>query len=159
MKIDFETLFTIGIMGLLGGYYMLNNLIIRIDRYSLTDTRTIGKMYLNNEFFCHTLEDTYRGQNLKDTKVYGATAIPNGSYQTIVNYSPAFNKNLPLLLNVPYFEGIRIHTGSSEKNTDGCVLVGDYKNGVWSLNSTYVNKLVGLIPQYSFCKTVINIVK
>lgn len=134
-------------------------LIIRIDRYLLTDNKTIGKMYLNDKFFCDTLEDTYRGQDLSNAKVYGETAIPNGTYRTVVNYSPAFNKQLPQLLNVPYFTGIRIHTGASEKNTEGCILVGDYNNGKWSLNSNYVNKLVGLIPQYSLCKTIINVVK
>ena len=138
---------------------LASKLIIRIDRYLLTDTKTIGRMYLNDEYFCDTLEDTYRGQNLKDVKVPDETAIPNGTYITEVNYSPAFNKMLPQLLSVPYFTGIRIHTGASERNTSGCILVGDYKNGYWTLNSSYVNKLVGLIPQYSLCKTIIRIIK
>lgn len=139
---------------------LATQLIIRIDRYLLTDTRTIGKMYLNNEYFCDTLEDTYRGQLTSLTeKVAGATAINNGTYKTEVTYSPAFNKQLPLLYNVPLFTGIRIHTGATERNTDGCILVGDYSNGSWSLNTSYVSKLVAIIPQYSLCKTVINIVK
>ena len=133
-------------------------LIIRIDRYLLTDNKTIGKMYLNNEYFCDTLEDTYRGQDLSNTKVYGATAIPNGTYRTVVNFSPKFNKQMPQLLNVPYFTGIRIHTGSSEKDTDGCIIVGNYNNGKWSANSEYVYKLTALIPQYSLCKKIINII-
>lgn len=158
-KIDFDTLYIVGAIGLIGAYYMINNLTIKIDRYLLTDTKTIGKMYLNNEYFCDTLEDTYRGQDLKDVKVLGATAIPNGSYNTVVSYSPKFNKLYPRLIDVPYFTGILIHTGSSERDTDGCILVGDYKNGVWYANADYVNKLRGLIPQYAFCKTVVNIVK
>ena len=158
-KIDFDLLYVAGMVTLVGAYYMLNNLTIRIDRYLLTDTKTIGKMYLNNEYFCDTLEDTYRGQDLTNTKVYGSTAIPNGSYITEVNFSPKFNKLMPQLLNVPYFTGIRIHTGSSEKDTDGCILVGTYKNDKWYANSEYVNKLVGLIPQYDFCKTVVKIIK
>lgn len=157
-KIDFDTLYIAGAVTLIGAYYMLNNLTIKIDRYILTDTRTIGKMYLNGQYFCDTLEDTYRGQDLKDSKVIGATAIPNGSYQTIVNYSPKFNKPMPLLLNVPYFTGIRIHTGSSERDTDGCILLGDYIDNKWYANSDYVNKLKGLITQYDFCRTVIKIV-
>lgn len=135
-----------------------SQLIIRIDRYLLTDTRTIGRMYLNDEYFCDTLEDTYRGQDMSKVKVYGETCIPNGTYRTEVTYSPTFNKMLPLLYSVPNFTGIRIHTGASERNTEGCILVGDYRNGKWSLNSEYVNKLVGLIPQYTLCKTVIRIV-
>lgn len=138
---------------------LASTLIIRVDRYLLTDNKTIGKMYLNNEFFCHTLEDAYRGQDLTNIKVQDETAIPNGTYRTKITYSPAFNKMLPILENVPHFTGIRIHTGASERNTSGCILVGDYSNGYWTLNSSYVNKLVGLIPQYSLCKTVVNIVK
>ena len=70
MELDFDTLYIAGAVTLIGAYYMLNNLTIKIDRYILTDTRTIGKMYLNGQYFCDTLEDTYRGQDLKDSKVF-----------------------------------------------------------------------------------------
>lgn len=138
---------------------LASELIIRIDRYLLTDTKTIGRMYINNEFFCHTLEDTYRGQITEASqKVYGATAINNGIYRTVVSYSPKFNKNMPELKNVPFFTGIRIHTGLTEKDTDGCIIVGDYQNNKWTANSQYVQELIALIPQFSLCKTVINVI-
>ena len=139
-------------------YYMENKLTIKIKRYKLTDTQTIGKMYLNDEFFCDTLEDTYRGQNLTNLKVDGATAIPNGNYKCELTYSTKFNNTYPKLFNVPFFQGIRIHTGSSEKDTEGCILVGDYNNGKWSANSSYVQKLRAILPQYQFCYCIVEVI-
>ena len=137
---------------------MENKLTIKIKRYKLTDTQTIGKMYLNDEFFCDTLEDTYRGQNLTNLKVDGATAIPNGNYKCELTYSTKFNNTYPKLFNVPFFQGIRIHTGSSEKDTEGCILVGDYNNGKWSANSSYVQKLRAILPQYQFCYCIVEVI-
>ena len=136
-------------------YIMNRTLNITIKREILNDKRTIGKMYLNGEYFCDTLEDKYRGQDLSNTKIDNETAIPNGIYNLIVNFSQKFQKSLPILLNVPFFTGIRIHTGANEKDTSGCILLGDYKNNVWSSNANYVKELTALIPQYS--KAVINI--
>lgn len=80
---------------------------------------TIGKLYINKEYFCDTLEDAIRKE-----KVAGETAIPFGKYEVTISYSPRFKKNLPLLLNVPNFEGVRIHSGNTKDDTEGCILVG-----------------------------------
>lgn len=80
---------------------------------------TIGKLYINKEYFCDTLEDTIRKE-----KIYAETAIPFGKYEVTITYSPRFKKNLPLLLNVPNFEGVRIHSGNTKDDTEGCILVG-----------------------------------
>lgn len=136
-------------------YIMNRTLNITIKREILTDKRTIGKMYINGKYFCDTLEDTYRGQDLKDIKVQDQTAIPNGVYDIALTWSTKFVKMLPQILNVPFFTGIRVHTGSSEKDTSGCILVGDYSNGVWSANPDYVYKLKELLPLYA--KATINI--
>ena len=95
---------------------------------------TIGKMYINGEYFCDTLEDTDRGltqvmslAELKEVKEYGRTAIPTGRYPIAYTYSPRFKKHLPLLLNVPAFEGIRIHAGNTHRDTSGCLLLGKNK--------------------------------
>ena len=103
---------------------------------------TIGKMYINEEYFCDTLEDTDRGleqgmslSELKEVKEYGCTAIPNGRYQVAYTYSPRFKKNLPLLLNVPAFDGVRIHSGNTHKDTEGCILLGENKAVGKVLNS------------------------
>jgi hypothetical protein len=92
---------------------------------------TIGKMYINGEYFCDTLEDTDRGltqvmtlAEIKEVKEYGCTAIPTGKYPIAYTYSPRFKKHLPLLLNVPAFEGVRIHSGNTHKDTEGCILLG-----------------------------------
>ena len=80
---------------------------------------TEGRMYDDDEFECFTVEDAVR-----TTKVYGKTAIPAGKYEVIVTMSTRFKKRLPLLLNVPGFEGVRIHSGNTSRDTEGCIIVG-----------------------------------
>jgi hypothetical protein len=80
---------------------------------------------------CYICEDVVRP---KGVKVHGQTAIPEGRYEIIINMSPRFKRELPLLLNVPNFEGIRIHSGNHEGHTEGCLLPGKTRNasGVFS---------------------------
>lgn len=102
------------------------NLVLK--RIALKDTYTIGKLYVNQKYFCDTLEDKVRDTNkdgkLDSPKIYGETAIPYGTYKVIITQSARFKRLLPLLLNVPGFEGIRIHPGNSAVDTHGCLLVG-----------------------------------
>lgn len=96
--------------------------------------RTIGELCVNGVKICDTLEDTERLtwsiqnglRKLLGTKIYGATAIPSGRYEIAITYSERFKKKLPLLLNVPGFEGIRIHAGNIPADTHGCLLCGTY---------------------------------
>jgi hypothetical protein len=83
---------------------------------------TLGKLYVNSEFECFTLEDIVRADG---EKVFGQTAIPAGTYKVIISYSPHFQRDLPLLIGVPNFEGVRIHPGNFAKDTEGCLLVGE----------------------------------
>jgi len=92
---------------------------IRVVREQYRPGCTIGRMYLDGVFECFTLED-----GIRTNKVYGETAIPAGSYSVIVNYSPRFKVSLPLVQDVPNFEGVRIHPGNTAANTLGCILVG-----------------------------------
>ncbi len=84
-----------------------------------TDNSTTGKLFVNDVFQCFTLEDVVR-----PIKISGCTAIPAGSYEVIMTFSNRFQKVMPLLVNVPYFEGVRIHAGNTSKDTEGCILVG-----------------------------------
>ena len=95
---------------------------IVVVRDTFTENSTIGKMLIDGAFFCYTLEDTIR-----DTKIAGETAIPYGTYKVIVNMSNRFKRLMPLLLNVPNFEGVRIHAGNVKADTHGCILVGATK--------------------------------
>jgi hypothetical protein len=92
---------------------------LQLRRITKTDKSTIGELYINGKFECYTLEDKER-----DVKIKNETAIPKGTYKVIINRSNRFKIDLPLLLNVPNFEGIRIHTGNSNHDTEGCILVG-----------------------------------
>lgn len=132
-----------------------NNLKIVIQRRTFESNRTLGKLFINGEYLCDTLEDYDRGDiTSKDQKVAGKTAINAGKYKVISNYSPKFERDLPLLQNVPFFEGIRIHAGTSEDHTDGCILVGLYKNGSWYPEYSAVNTLTELIAEYNTTATV-----
>lgn len=116
------------------------------------NTYTIGNLYINDKFFCNTLEDKNRDLNKNgkfdngETKVYANTCIPFGIYNVILTVSPKFKRKLPRLLNVPSFEGILIHRGNTNADTAGCILVGENKVVGKVINSTgYELKLVELI--------------
>ena len=111
-----------------------------LQRIAQTPEYTIGRLEINGKFFCHTLEDAVRKE-----KIAGKTAIPAGTYQVIVNRSPKFKRDLPLLLDVPNFEGIRIHRGNTAKDTSGCILVGENKVKGKVINSTKYETLLTAI--------------
>lgn len=101
---------------------------IKLIREVFTDKGTIGRLLIDGLFYGWTLEDTDR-QLEEDIsrKIKGKTAIPTGRYRVIITWSPRFKRDLPLLLNVPGFEGIRIHSGNTPEDTEGCILVGKTK--------------------------------
>jgi hypothetical protein len=102
---------------------------MKLDIYRkwFSDNSTIGELFVNQQFFCYTLEDTCRqmlGKPVKEWKVYAKTAIPAGSYPVIIDFSSRFKVEMPHVLDVEGFSGIRIHPGNSAKDTEGCILVG-----------------------------------
>ena len=114
---------------------------LTLKRIALRQTYTIGKLYIDDNYFCDTLEDTVRDINKDgkfdngEKKIKGKTAIPYGTYEIKWTYSPRFKKYTPQLMNVPSFEGIRIHSGNSNKDTEGCLLLGKNKKVGMVLNS------------------------
>lgn len=109
-------------------------MIIELKRRFYADTYTIGTLSIDGKRVCDTLEDKVRNMP-KEAKVHGQTAIPCGTYEVIMNYSNHFKKRMPLLLSVPYFEGVRLHAGNSAKDTEGCILVGENKVKGMLINS------------------------
>lgn len=115
---------------------------IRVKRIYRGLSYTIGKLYLNGEYFCDVLEDTDRGlddsmdlDKILELKKPTITAIPTGTYKVLITYSPRFKQNMPLICNVKGFEGIRIHSGNNHQHTSGCLLVGENKEVGKVLNS------------------------
>ena len=107
---------------------------IELVRIAFKETYTIGKLYVDGKYFCDVLEDKDRGLDSSMTeseilkkKVKGQTAIPTGHYVINITYSPKYKRMMPLLLDVKGFSGIRIHSGNTAKNTEGCLIVGKNK--------------------------------
>lgn len=104
---------------------------LTLERKWCKSTYSIGNLYINGQYFCNTLEDKDRGltqdmdeNTIFDIKVKGQTAIPKGTYTLSWSYSPRFKKYMLAVNNVPGFSGIRIHAGNTDKDTEGCILVG-----------------------------------
>lgn len=130
-----------------------------LERCYAKDTYTIGKLYFIDEDtnhkipICDTLEDTDRRltdnmdeEQIKTLKVYANTAIPSGTYQISLNVvSPKYSKRqyyklvcdgkVPRLLGVKGFNGVLIHIGNTNKDTEGCILVGYNKKKGMVINS------------------------
>jgi hypothetical protein len=97
---------------------------LKLIRQIFTTKSTIGSLFIDGRFECFTLEDVVRPPGIK---IPGATAIPYGNYKVIIDYSNRFARNMPHVLNVEMFEGIRIHPGNTSRDTEGCILLGTSK--------------------------------
>ena len=111
-----------------------------LERIAKRKTYTIGRLYIRrqvmdeyltgteDDYFCDTLEPTWRDYANGAYKVKGRSAIPEGRYAVVISYSPKFKAWLPILLGGPEFnrkwQGIRIHAGNCSEDTEGCILVG-----------------------------------
>lgn len=102
---------------------------------------TPGKFYINDVFFAYCLEDKERL-----VKVAAKTAIPRGRYAVTLTMSNRFKRIMPLVLNVPNFEGVRIHGGNTDADTHGCPLIGKRRdlNKIWEcaeVNEKLITKM------------------
>ena len=118
-----------------------------LERIAKRKTYTIGRLYIRrqildeylsgteDQYFCDTLEPTWRDYANGAYKVKGRSAIPEGRYAVVISWSPKFEAWLPILLGVPKFEGIRIHAGNTSEDTEGCILIGQNLRKGMVLNS------------------------
>ena len=125
-----------------------------LKRIAKKDDYTIGRLYIKKtvldeysageelEYVCDTLEPQWRDYAKGARKIKGKSAIPEWRYPVVITYSPTFKKWLPLLVNVPMFEGIRIHAGNTVEDTKGCILVGENLKKGMVLNSRKYVKIV-----------------
>jgi hypothetical protein len=103
-----------------------------VDREPSTPRTTLGILSVDGIFECYTLEDTVReiaGKPVSTWKIPGETAIPNGTYQIVIDYSDRFKRPMPHILNVDGFDGVRIHSGNTAVDTEGCILLGRQRQG------------------------------
>jgi hypothetical protein len=108
---------------------------LKLVREYFTPTETLGSLYIDDKFFCYTLEDKDRGllqsDKLEETiakKIKTVTAIPYGKYKVSVTMSNRFKRPMPLIYDVPGFEGIRLHGGNTHFSTEGCPLIASQRN-------------------------------
>lgn len=130
---------------------------LKLNRIFKTNTFTIGELYINEKYVTDTLEDRVRPEG---EKVYGKTAIPEGTYEVKLTHSPRFKKILPEILNVPNFSGIRIHSLNKAEESEGCIGVGEWngKDTNWISNSRKTfNKLFALLEEANNNKEKITI--
>ena len=128
---------------------------LRLERKYRSNNYCIDKLYINGKYFSDALEDPDRGltdtmslEEIKKIKIKGNTCIPYGTYNITITYSPRFKKNLPLLNNVKGFDGIRIHSGNTPQDTEGCLLPGFNKVKGQVIDSRVTtDKLIAQIQQ------------
>lgn len=119
---------------------------LRVRRIAMRSEYTIGKLYINDEYFCDCLENKVRDKN--EAKIMGKTAIPYGRYSLTLSvrstkfsnfakypWAKKYDGYLPRFTNVPNFIGVLVHPGNTSADTDGCLLVGQNKEKGKVLNS------------------------
>ena len=138
---------------------------LTLKRIALKSEYTIGKLYVDGEYVCDTIEDTVRDLDKDgkfangEVKIPGKTAIPYGRYEITMkvkspkysnfskySWAKKYDGYLPRLLNVPHFDGVLIHVGNSALDSEACVLVGENKVVGKVINS--VNTFRRLMDDY-----------
>ena len=103
----------------------MNSIHMLLMRDIITTKSTVGQLFLNDKFECFTLEDVDRNlEAYPERKLKKETCIPRGFYKVVLSLSPKYKRVMPEVLYVPGFSGIRIHSGNTKEDTEGCILVG-----------------------------------
>jgi hypothetical protein len=114
------------------------------------DRSTIGELFIDDIFFCYTLEDEVRADG---NKVFGKTAIPAIEYDVTITYSPKFKRETVLLYNqkdlsISYegvsFTSVRVHGGNTAADSHGCPLIAFNTDGkkIWGSAESNFTKIV-----------------
>ena len=120
---------------------------LRLKRHWFTNRSSMGVLMVDDQTFSFTLEDVARADGVK---IDGETCIPAGEYRVTLDFSQRFQAVMPHILDVPMFEGIRIHKGNAPNDTGGCILVG-YAHGqdlIWDSRKAYDDLMVKLQAAY-----------
>lgn len=127
--------------------------MVVLERFAYRDKYVIGRLYIGNIFFCNTLEPQLGSSGSSKG------CIPAGVYKMAMSWSPKFQKMLPILFDVPNFEGIRIHAGNSSSHTQGCILLGDNTSVGLVLNSAArVNEFIRLFQKNKLQMDMLHII-
>lgn len=127
--------------------------MVVLERFAYRDKYVIGRLYIGNIFFCHTLEPQLGASGSSKG------CIPAGVYKMSLSWSPKFKKMLPILFDVPNFEGIRIHPGNSSKDTQGCILLGDNTSlGLVFNSAARVNEFIRLFQKNKLQMDMLHII-
>lgn len=94
---------------------------INVIRKIFTENSTIGELFINGELYCYTLELPWKDNQR------GISCIPEGTYKVTIDWSNSKKTWLPHVLDVPDRDGVRIHTGNTPEDIEGCILVGQSK--------------------------------
>ena len=142
---------------------------LTLNRTVFNDKCTLGEMLIDGVHFAYTLEDVCRFQNGDiSKKIQNETCIDAGTYEVIVDFSNHFQKSLPHILNVPCFEGVRIHGGNTAADTEGCILIGKSSNWIDTISDCHdvVNQLTERIQNFEqfnidtkVCLEITNVLK
>lgn len=108
---------------------------------------TIGRLEVNGQFVCNTMEPTWRDLTT-EPKVMGQTAIPEGLYLVDMSWSQKMRGRRPFLIGVPQFVGVMIHEGNIPSQTQGCILLGENSvRGMVKNSRHYVNHVCQLVEE------------
>jgi hypothetical protein len=106
-----------------------------LQRQESADGCTLGTLLVDGRFQCFTLEDQTRPSG---EKIPHQTAIPFGRYQITITQSVRFGRPLPLVNDVPGFTGVRLHSGNTAEDTDGCILLGQSRVSTTKIGNSRV---------------------
>ena len=116
-----------------------NNINLLLIRDTLNDVSTMGKLFLNGEEFCDTLELPWK-QNQRSI-----SCIPAGEYDARLRLprESATREYIHLLVkDVPNRSYILVHIGNTTADTQGCILVGQSRKQHFVGNSTLAMDLL-----------------